>query len=221
MKAKIRLSFLLFFSFLLISCEETKENPLFDFQKDFQPLAIGNLWVYQVLETEYFGENDSEDRSYFVRDFIRSSYVNEVQELVYILERSNSVDKINWTKQKDYTLLIRNNSLVRTIDNQAVVPLVFPLEIGKTWNGYIYQADGDDSFEIESYDNNQVKVNQEESDDLVTYRDIRFEIFQREIGLTEKYEEVVTYCSRNDCLGDQLIDGGYKRSFTLVDYVKN
>ena len=38
--------------------------------------------------------------------------------------------------------------------------------------------------------------------------------------MTEKYEEVLTYCSRNDCLGDELIDGGSQVFMKLIEYGK-
>jgi hypothetical protein len=61
-------------------------------------------------------------------------------------------------------------------------------------------------------------VNQEKFDDKITNRDIRYEVFGKGIGLVEKYDEVITYCSRNNCLGQQLINGGRKTHLKLVGY---
>ncbi|TDQ18780.1 hypothetical protein DFQ04_0588 [Algoriphagus boseongensis] len=207
--------------FGFFSCVEEKEEPLFEEGKEFQPLSIGLFWTYQVEETEYFGENDFENRNYFLRDRIRSSYVNEAKELVFIVERSQSNNQSNWNKIIEYTLLLRNNSLIKNLNNQSVVNLVFPPRLGTNWNGKIYQAEGDDEFEIDLVEGDILRVNQEEFDDKVTKRDVRFEIFQKNIGLTEAFYDVITYCSRNDCLGNQLIDGGKKISMKLVDNGKN
>lgn len=214
---------LLLFSavFCFFSCVEEKEEPLFGEGKEFQPLSIGLFWTYQVEETEYFGENDLEVRSYFLRDRIRNSYVNEAKELVFIVERSESSDRTSWNKITEYTLLHRNNSLIKNLNNQSVVNLIFPPRLGTNWNGKIYQPNGDDEFEIDLIEGNILRVNQEEFDDKVTKRDVRFEIFQKNIGLAEAFYDVITYCSRNDCLGNQVIDGGKKISMKLVDNGKN
>ena len=221
MKARFGIALILVLGIFLSACEEISENPNLDFQLNFQPLELGNFWVYRVEETIYFGENDSESSTYFLRDRVRSSYVNEANELIYILERQKSKDQNSWTTLKDYTLFFRENTLIRTIDNQAVVALIFPPKLGKVWNGKRYQAGEEDEFEIETLEGDLLKIRQEDFEDKVTLRDKRYEIFEKGIGLTEKYEEVVTYCSRTDCLGNQLIDGGRKVTLTLVSHGKN
>ena len=220
---KVRLGIALFFVFGVFfqACDENIEDPNLDFQLDFQPLELGDFWIYRVDETIHFGENDSESSTYFLRDRVRSTYVNEANELVFILERQKSIDQTFWTTQKDYTMFFREKMLIRNLDNQISVVLVFPPKHGKVWNGKAYQAGGQDEFEIESLENNRLKVKQEDFEDKITRRDIRFEIFEKGVGLVEKYDEVVTYCSRTDCLGNQLIDGGHKVSLTLLSHGKN
>ena len=98
--------------------------------------------------------------------------------------------------------------------------MVFPPKNGVVWNGNAYRNAAQDDFELVN-SNTSIRVNQEDSDDLVTYRDIRYEVYDRDVGLVEKYEEVLTYCSRNDCLGDMLIDSGSKTLMKLTDYGKD
>lgn len=220
---------LLFFVFAsLSSCNEEIDQVQVDNGKDFQPLVLGNFWIYEVDETIYFGENDSEASKFFYRDRLRSSYLNAEREIVFVVERSKSLDRKSWNKVLEYTLQVRDNALVRTINNQSVVALNFPPELGKKWNGNAFRAFEEDEFEIDSVATETLegktqiklaKVNQEKLDDKVTQRDNRFEIYQRDIGLIEKYDEVLTYCSRNNCLGLQVINGGYRVKMKLVDYV--
>lgn len=211
-----------------MGCKEEIEPVQVDLGLDFKPLELGNKWVYEVEETVYFGENDFETSKFFFQDRVRSSFLNAEKELVFIVERSKSTDRKSWTKQLDYTLQFRNNSLLRTINNKTVIPLNFPADLGKKWNGTAYQAFGKDEFEIDSVASELkegktqiglVRVLQEKLDDKVTQRDNRYEIFTRSVGMTEKYDEVLTYCSRNNCLGKQLIDGGYRIKMKLVEYV--
>ena len=212
------------------SCDRQIEAAVSDFNLDFQPLEKGLFWIYAVDETIYFGENDSENSTFFYRDFIRDFYINEAEELVFIVERSKSLDRHTWKPVKDYTLIRRGLTLVKTIDNQAVVSLVFPPEIGKSWEGNSFRNEVSDEFVIdddvevnfpEAEGRKTIRVLQEESDDLITYRDNRYEVFTKGIGLIKKYDEVLTYCSRNDCLGNQLINSGFKIEMELIDYAKN
>lgn len=214
---------LLFFA----SCETEVEEVPTDFGFDYQPLEIGLFWIYEVDQTTYFGENDSEDEQFFYRDFVRTFYLNEAGEQVFVITRAKSTDRSNWTTQFEYTLLRRDFKLLKTIENQTVVNLVFPPKLGTTWDGNIYRDMNEDEFEIDSVGNNMmggassdniVRVNQEDSDDKITFRDIRYEVFEKGVGIIEKYEEVITYCSRNDCLGKQLIDSGSEVYMKLVDY---
>ncbi|MDI1321303.1 MAG: hypothetical protein PSV36_01065 [Algoriphagus sp.] len=214
---------------ILASCETKVEEVPTDFGFDYQPLEIGLFWIYEVDQTTYFGENDSEDEQFFYRDLVRTFYLNEEKEQVFVITRAKSTDRTNWTTQFEYTLLRRDFRLLRTIENQTLVNLVFPPELGKIWDGNIYRNQNEDEFEIDSVGisaqgasgfENVIRVYQEESDDKITYRDNRYEVFEKGVGMIEKYDEILTYCSRNDCLGEQLIDGGSKVHMKLVDYGK-
>ncbi|MEN2283467.1 hypothetical protein AAGF08_15075 [Algoriphagus sp. SE2] len=213
---------LLIIIFSQVGCSREIEEGSKDFGFDFQPLEVGDYWIYSVDQTIYFGENDSEDDSFFYRDRIFSFYINDAGEQVFIIERSKSYDKSDWSPVENYTMLIRGNSLIRTIQNQPSVVLVFPPNEGVRWDSNIYFESPEDEFEIKYFSGspNLIQINQEEADDLVTYRDNRYEIFERGVGLIEDYEEVLTYCARNDCLGNQLIDGGTKTHMKITDYGK-
>lgn len=219
MERKLPLILLIILS-LFTSCDREIEDAQVDFGYDFQPLEVGLFWIYEVDETVYFGENDSEQEQFFYRDLIRNFYTNEAGEQVFIVDRSKSSNLVQWEMVLEYTLIQRELALVRTIENQPLVTLVFPPKNGVVWNGNIYRDYSEDDFELIN-SGNSIRVNQENSDDKVTYRDIRFEVYELGVGLVEKYDEVLTYCSRNDCLGDMLIDSGYKVQMKLTDYGKD
>lgn len=208
--------FILFLTSLLFSCQREIEDTPLDMGLDFQPIEIGLYWIYEVDETIVYGENDAEHSVYFIQDRIIDYYFNEANEQTYIVQRSKSEDQLNWQATASYTLLLRNHTLVKTIANQPIVSLVFPINSGIIWNANTYRNEVEDNFEYLLEEEDKLRVNQENSDDLVTYRDIRFEVYQRGIGLIEKYEEVLTYCSRNDCLGDQLINSGVIRHLNMI-----
>ncbi|REG90341.1 hypothetical protein [Algoriphagus antarcticus] len=205
---------------LFTSCAKEIEEGQVDLGYDFQPLEIGLFWIYSVDQTTYFGENDSVQELFFYKDRIRSFYTNAEDEQAFIMQRSKSSDEINWVTEIEYTLIQRDLSLVRTIQNQSLVTLVFPPKDGVVWNGNVYRNDVEDDFELIN-SGNSIRINQEDSDDKVTYRDIRYEIYDKNVGLVERYDEVLTYCSRNDCLGDMLIDSGSKVQMKLTDNGKD
>src|SRR5690606_27916501 len=134
--------------------------------------------------------------------------------------RSKSTDKISWEEVLESPSIQRDQSLVRTIDNQAVFTMVFPPTDGVVRNGNGYRTDSEDDFQLINA-GNPIRIIQEDSDDQVTDRDIRYEVYDRNVGLVAEYDEVLTYCSRNDCLGDMLIDSGFKVLMTLTDHGKD
>jgi len=223
-------SFVILLFIFLSSCDRKVEDSISDFEFDFQPMEKGLFWIYSVDETIYFGENDSENSTFFYRDLIRDFYVDTSNEQVFIVARSKSLDQKSWTIVKEYTLIRRSSTLVKTLDNQPLVSLTFPPVLGKSWNGNTYRNEVVDEFQIDdqhknnfpgALETNVIRVLQEESDDLITFRDNRYEVYGKGIGLLEKYDEVLTYCSRNDCLGNQLINSGFKIKMELIDYGQN
>ncbi|MEP0712685.1 hypothetical protein [Algoriphagus sp.] len=215
------LPIILGFTLLLFSsCDREIEEEPVDLGYDYQPLEVGLFWIYDAMQITYFGENDSEQEFFFFKDRIRSFYTNEVGEQVFIVSRSKSLDEITWNPVLDYTIIQREQALVRTIENQPLVPLVFPPKDGVVWNGNAYRSEVEDEFQLIK-SGNLVRIEQENSDDKVTYRDIRYEVYEKGVGMIEKYEEVLTYCSRNDCLGEMLIDSGINLKMILTDYGKD
>ena len=212
--------------FVLLSCNELEETAM-DLEMDYQPLVIGGFWEYAAEEAIFFGEGDAETHSFFFKDQVTSVYVNEVDESVFIISREKSFDRQNWTPEKNYTYRISEDALLKNMDNNTSIPFVFPPRDGKQWDGNAYNSLSEDEFQMvyhPEYSDGDVnysaavKVVQNEEDDLITVRDNRFEVFVKNIGMVESYYEVLTYCSRTDCLGQQLIDGGRLTHLRLINY---
>ncbi|NVJ86060.1 MAG: hypothetical protein HWE15_07125 [Algoriphagus sp.] len=207
------LAVLFFLSPIFFSCDREIEVPNSNSGFSFFPFLIGNYWIYEVDERIYFGENDFEDRSFYYRDLIRTVYVDDAGEQVFIVQRDWSSDQESWTFETEYTLVVRGQNLIMNLNNSPIVVLAFPIQDGLMWDGNRFRDAVRDDFQIEletpiSSENVRLKVIQEEADDLITFRDKRYDVFEENVGLIERYYEVLTYCSRNDCLGDQLIDSG-------------
>ncbi|AFL85197.1 hypothetical protein Belba_2652 [Belliella baltica DSM 15883] len=212
----------------LWSCQEVDDQNT-DFGFDYQPLEVGLFWEYEVEQTIYFGENDSETNNFYFRDKVDYSYLSEEGITVYVMLRERSANRSNWIGVGNYALFVRNNALVRMQDNERVVSLSFPPKMNKSWDSKIYSSNESDEFtidllggyELRSINYNQaVRVLQEMDDDEITFRDNRYEVFVKGIGMIEQFSEVLTYCSRNDCLGQQLVDSGEKLHLKIINYGK-
>lgn len=210
----------------LMACEET-ENPRTDFGQDYQPLRVGLFWIYQVSETVVFGEGDVEENEYFLRDVIEYSYLNAEDEEVFVLKRERSDDQDFWLGEGNYSLLVRRNALVRQFENQKTIPLVFPVELGKSWDAMAYNSSNPDEYQVDFMGNVSVgdqtfqrsaRILQEQDDDQITFRNNRYEVYTRGIGMVEQYYEVFTYCSRNDCLGEMILNSGRKTHLKILVY---
>jgi len=214
--------------FSLSSCQKTEDIPLLS-GLEYQPLELGLRWVYQVSETIYFGENDTERSEFFFRDHIIESFDNQTGIRSYIVQRTKSFDRANWQSHITYTMRIDNGFLVRNVNNEVLLPLQLPPQVGRTWNGNLFNTNREDLFSVEFINrhnvgqlifNNVVMVNQSEEDDLITVRDNRYEVFAQNVGMVESYYEVLSYCSRNDCLGEQRIESGRLTHIKLLSYDK-
>jgi len=200
-----------------------------DLGLEYQPLELGLRWVYQVSETIYFGENDIESADFFYRDHIIETFDSEMGIRSYIIQRRKSFDRVNWQSHITYTMRVDNGFLFRKLNNEVLLPLQLPPQEGRIWNGNLYNTNREDLFSVEFVNrhtvgqlifNNVVKVNQSNEDDLITLRDNRYEIFAKNVGLVESFHEVLSYCSRNDCLGEQRIESGRLTHIKLLSYDK-
>lgn len=214
--------------FSISSCQETEELPMDD-GLEYQPLEVGLRWVYQVKETIYFGENDIESSEFFYQDHVIESFENEMGLKSYVIQRTKSATRENWQNYLTYSIRVEKGFLVRMMNNEVLLPLQFPPKIDRTWDGNLFNTLSEDIFSVEFINrhpvgqlifNNVVKVNQANEDDLITLRDNRFEVYAKNVGLVESYYEVMSYCSRNDCLGEQRIESGRLSHIKLLSYDK-
>ncbi|AWW28667.1 hypothetical protein DN752_00090 [Echinicola strongylocentroti] len=207
------------------ACGQESLEPA-DLGLDYMPVEASRFWTYSVDETVYFGEGDTESSSFYYRDIIADSYIGKEGELVYQVTREKSFDQIAWQDHSVYTLQIKQQALLKSKNNLLTVPLVFPPKEDKSWDGNVYNTQNEDLYSIISlgaYEiggntyQSTVKVLQEMEDDEITVRDHRYEIYAKGVGMVEQYLETLTYCSRNDCLGEQIIENGRLSHLKLIN----
>ncbi|WP_162415571.1 hypothetical protein [Cyclobacterium roseum] len=229
MKVLEKSSWMLLLGIFAVGCEVLREEPPI-ITSTYYPLATGNFWEYQVDNTRYFGEEDFETTEFFYRDEIVDQYLNADNDLVYRVRRQYSEDRNRWDDEKSYTLTFSNSRIIRHDNNLQEIVLSYPVAADTEWNGNAYNSRPSTYFFIErmgdylvenNYFPETVTVRQSEEDDQITLRDIRYEVYGKEVGLIESYYEVFKYCSRNECLGEQIIQEGRFTHLKLISYGKD
>lgn len=220
---------MLLLGIFVMGCEVLREEPSI-IASTYYPLAAGNFWEYHVDNTRYFGEEDFETTEFFYRDEIVDQYLNADNDLVYRVRRRYSEDRNSWRDEKSYTLTFSNSRIIRHDNNQQDIVLIYPVASDNEWDGNAYNSLPATFFFIErmgdylvgnTYYPETITVRQSEEDDLITLRDIRYEVYGRDVGLIESYYEVFSYCSRNECLGEQIIQEGRFTHLKLINYGKD
>ncbi len=229
MKVLEKSSWMLLLGIFAMGCEVLREEPPI-ITSTYYPLAMGNFWEYQVDNTRYFGEEDFETTKFFYRDEIVDQYLNTDNDLVYRVRRQYSEDRNRWSDEKSYTLTFSNSRIIRHDNNLQEIVLSYPVAANHEWNGNAYNSRPANNFFIErmgdylvenNYFSETITVRQSEEDDQITLRDIRYEVYGKEVGLIESYYEVFSYCSRNECLGEQIIQEGRFTHLKLITYGKD
>lgn len=137
------------------------------------------------------------------------------------------MDGNTWLPEQTFTYKISKGALIRYQDNRHLVPLVFPPTSGKTWNANVFNVSQEEYYQLQALAPYQlddaeyhdvVRVVQQEEDDQIILRDNRYEVYAKDVGLVESYYEVLNYCSRNDCLGQQIIESGRFTHLKLIQY---
>ena len=187
------------------------------------PLSIGNYRDYSVTERIHFTSMDIETRFYEIREEVSGEFENLQGGKSYELKRySRTGSNEPWTLDSLWISRIDRNPLVRSVQVENNVPfikLVFPIAVGKTWDGNALNNRPAETYEItdifDTYNPqgslsfpSGVKVLQQEDDDELTIRDIRYEVYSPNIGMVHRYNETLKYCSRPECLGQKIVDSG-------------
>lgn len=229
MKVLEKSGLMLLLGIFAMGCEVLREEPA-ALTSTYFPLAIGNFWEYRVDNTRYFGEEDFESSEFFYRDEIVDQALNRDDELEFRVRRQYSEDRNRWIDESSYTLTFSGNRIIRHDNNQQDIVLIYPVKSENEWDGNAYNSRSPTYFFIErmgdyllenNYFTETATVRQSEEDDLITLRDIRYEVYGKGVGLIESYYEVFRYCSRNECLGEQIIQEGRFTHLKLITYGKD
>lgn len=222
-------------AFLFQACEES-EAPNVDLSgSGYYPLQVGNFWTYQMEQIDYLvlGNDTS---SYQLRELIADSLVTQSGEVTYLISRQLWEEtNQQWRTDSIWTVRKSSQSVVVTENGKAFVKLVFPVNIGETWDGHAFNNLGFQSFNYQSVAQGEVLSTLLDQDTSILVKTIlndrispivgtdqRSEIYVNGIGLVQKDLYVINLCTNNtkcpDNFGDTL--SGIFLSQVLIDYGK-
>ncbi|MGW8123189.1 hypothetical protein ACV07N_11070 [Roseivirga echinicomitans] len=216
----------LFIVTLALSSCQPGEDPIpaleADLGKSYFFMVENKYREYNVREIRYSAVNISDTLVYQLREEVRESFVNSQGEESKIVHRKiRENDSKPWVLDSIWTARIERDRAVSIENNISIVKMVFPSQINRVWDGNIFNTKPVDQFKILNFGvltniavNNDLEttatmtIEQENDEDGITFKNIRREVYADSIGLISKLYNVVKICSRQECLGKNLIESG-------------
>ncbi|MFT7592380.1 MAG: hypothetical protein ACI9UJ_002316 [bacterium] len=185
----------IFFLFLgLLACREVEE-PV-DIGFDYFPLGVGSEWVYQVDSINHYDFSETSDTNAYLRKevIVEEADVNS-EERRYYVDVLTKTDSTDWVYTSTFLTYKNDIRAVRSINNKAVMHLLFPVKNRVFWDANQLNSEGEDRFRYidtekhrsmmqDSFPNN-VFV-QQAFDTTIIDEDIRWELYADGVGLVEK-----------------------------------
>ena len=225
----MRYLYLLIFIWILGCSSTTDPDPSFT-GSDFFPLQVGSFAEYNVTEITYPINSQPVTRTFYLRQEIVESFINQAGGETFVIYRWTREDEAgNWQFNETWNARLENGRLVISEGNIPFIKLSLPVRNAVTWNGnalnsleedtYLY-TNLDAPFVLEDGTEAQsVTVIQEDFDDrFVGMRDIRTEIYGRNIGLLERRIVQQELCDFTQCPDEEVIISGFDYMEKLIDY---
>jgi hypothetical protein len=233
-----RVSLFFILLFILVGC--SNEDPIStDIGLNYFPLRTGDSWIYQLEETT-INQTSTLSTMYELRVTVVDSSKNATGGYTYTFHRDKRTTAADpWQTFETWTARVNQNKLIQAEGNTLFVKLVFPLANTLTWNGNqfnnlpnggnLFNGSGSESYQASNYNQattlttnleyaNTITITHNNFDDPIVGKDVRKEIYARDVGLIYKEVTQLEYCSVGDCLGQQKVDKGVILIQTLKSY---
>ncbi len=192
---KIKTTFLLFL-FVWIFISACKKNTFIEPQEfgfEYYPLSNSQVFIYAVDSVVFNDFNNSVDSFRFeLRDSVVSTFQDASGAAGFILERSKRTATNPWVFQRNI-VRVRKNTLAEELKNNIrIVPLVFPAQLNRKWDGNAFNNLGTKEFEITKFEESlsiggtsfplTLEVTQQNQSNLIR-EDKSTEVYAKEVGL--------------------------------------
>ncbi len=204
----------------------------------YQPLSIGQSWIYQVSETT-INPQSTVVLEYELQVIVSESYLDG-EDSVYMLTRQIRENTLQeWQPVDTWSMERTHNQLIQNESNVNFVKLVFPIGPVTTWNGNqynnlpdngnIFNGVGSELYQLSEFEKpyalpngtsfeRTITVIHNNFSDAIVGQDERHEVYAYNVGLIEKEITQLQYCSTPGCLGQQQVNQGYIYTQTLKSY---
>lgn len=197
-------------------CEELSAGTV------FFPTEIGRFVEYDVVEEEYSPGKSAVVRQYQWKEVTAGRYTDPTGRPVYRIARyRRTAEGKRWEADSTVTLRLAADHAIRNENGKDYVKMVFPPLEKKVWNGNLYNAGGDDRYELDrvnktyiigktTFDRTATVVQQQDS--TLVNQDRRVEVYAAEVGLVYRESIQLQFCSSTpSCVGKAQIDFGTRR----------
>ena len=227
--------------FLLPACDRDARIVPPEPGREYFPLQTGRWLEYQVDSTAILFNQESRF-SFQERQVVIDSFKNGAGSFTFLIARYRRPDDgAAWKPVVGWQARASEREAVVVQGNTPFVKMVFPTVPGVQWNGNLFnnlkgkEDCGDnvnfscDQFSVEvegvSYTNTQGKLFEEtllvvehDEPDLITIHDVRKAHYAKNVGLVEREEVYLEYCSNGPCLGRQFVNKGWRVRVSLMDH---
>lgn len=218
-------------TFVSVACSSSTETP--DPQKlgyQYYPIEVGSYRIYDVVAVHFPFIGDSDTTRYELKELVQGVYQQESEDTAYYLHRFSRIDYNEaWQLDSIWTIRKSPRNIVVVENNTPVIKLVFPASVGLSWDSNAMNAEGPAPYSISqlgaAFDKNDLiyentlHVVEENNMDTVINERYRETIYAENIGMIYKEIRYIDYCATTvACLGEGIIEGGSKQTYTLKEY---
>lgn len=215
--------------FCLMGCSEEPLPPQTErVGFDYFPLQTGLFRTYDVEQID-FSVITSDTSHFQLKELVVDSFLNAENDYTFILHRLSREDETTeWALDSVWTTRRTSTLAVVVENNVSIIKLVFPVASDKEWDGNSLNSRESEIFQITdlnlpltlgdtTYNETLTVVQSDIEDNLIT-QDQREETFVRGIGLVQKDFVTLNFCSRDDCLGQGIIESGQILRYNLIEH---
>lgn len=213
----------LFLLISLVSCKKESLAPAIDFKYNFYPLALTNVLVYNVDSTDYSSfAGIAINYKFQIKDSVASTFTDTNNNLAYRIERyKKTANETLWQYQKTILRTVKSRVAEELIDNKIFIRLVFPPEIGASWDANSKNNSTENQFFItdllKTYTQNSLQfdttiITHFEDKNLIK-EDVITNIYAQNVGLISSEVRAVELNIDN-----AKITNGYVYKIELISY---
>lgn len=196
----------------------------------FYPLKLNEYSIYKVTEEIYVaGNNEPEINSYYEKHVVNDLFTDRSGVLtatvsIYNSPQNTGID--NWKESSIYFVEQRLGEILIIKDGLPKTILKYPIRVNNSWNINDFNENENQTAIIKEVGKsltvndktweNVVKVQQREKSTLIDFYDTAL-YFAPSKGLVCEIDSALEYCQDNHCLGEYMIESGYKIERILIE----